>query len=137
MNMRKSQTRQASVESRMQSLLIRERLLCRPRQARPCVRLKIPMHAWYRTGARAHGAPPLQGAPSASNLFQHHGVQKLVSITILQEHTCLRYAQDSSWREDNRRVSNSDRVCRIAELAMRRGKSVDFTSYWQRHVKDA
>ena len=36
----------------------------------------------------------------------------------------LRYAQESSWREDNRRVSNGDQVSRIAALAMKRGKSV-------------
>jgi hypothetical protein len=48
----------------------------------------------------------------------------------------LRYAQESSWREDNRRVSNRDQVNRIAALAMKRGKSVDFTGYWQRHLSD-
>jgi hypothetical protein len=44
----------------------------------------------------------------------------------------LRYAQESSWREHNRRVSNGDHVSRIAALAM--GKSGDFAGYWQRHV---
>jgi hypothetical protein len=29
----------------------------------------------------------------------------------------LRYAQESSWREDNRRVSNGDQVSRVAVLA--------------------
>jgi transposase-like protein len=47
----------------------------------------------------------------------------------------LRYAQESSWREDNRRVSNGDQVSRVASLAMKRGKSVDFTGYWQRHIE--
>ena len=46
----------------------------------------------------------------------------------------LRYAQKSSWREDNRRVPNGDQVSRVAALAMKRGKSVDFTGYWQRHI---
>lgn len=46
----------------------------------------------------------------------------------------LRYAQESSWREDNRRVSNGDQVARIAALALEKKKSVDFTGYWQRHV---
>jgi hypothetical protein len=46
----------------------------------------------------------------------------------------LRYAQESSWREDSRRVSNGDQVSRVAALAMKRVKSVDFTGYWQRHV---
>jgi hypothetical protein len=32
----------------------------------------------------------------------------------------LRYAQESSWREDNRRVSNGDQVNRIRPLAMKR-----------------
>jgi hypothetical protein len=39
----------------------------------------------------------------------------------------LRYAQEPSWREDNRRQSNGEQVNRIAALAMKRGKSVDFT----------
>ena len=42
----------------------------------------------------------------------------------------LRYAQESSWREGNRRQSNGEQV------AMKRGKSVDFTGYWQRHIAD-
>jgi hypothetical protein len=46
----------------------------------------------------------------------------------------LRFAQESSWREDNRRVSNGDHVSRVAALAMKRGRSVDFTGYWQRHI---
>jgi hypothetical protein len=37
----------------------------------------------------------------------------------------LRYAQESSWREDNRRVSNGEQVSRIAALALKPGKSVD------------
>lgn len=48
----------------------------------------------------------------------------------------LRYAQESSWREDNRRVSNGDQVERVASLAMKRVRSVDFTGYWQRHVQE-
>jgi hypothetical protein len=38
-------------------------------------------------------------------------------------------AQESSRREDNRRVSNDDRVSRVAALAMKRGKTVDFSCY--------
>jgi len=47
----------------------------------------------------------------------------------------LRYAQESSWREDNRRVTNGEQTRNVAALAMRRGPSVDFSGYWQRHVK--
>jgi hypothetical protein len=49
----------------------------------------------------------------------------------------LRYAQESSWREDNRRVTNGEQTRNVAALAMRRGPSVDFGGYWQRHVKAA
>jgi hypothetical protein len=46
----------------------------------------------------------------------------------------LRYAQESSWREDHRRVSNGDQTYRLARLAMRKHVSPDFTGYWQRHI---
>jgi transposase-like protein len=45
----------------------------------------------------------------------------------------LRYAQEASWREDNRRASNGDQVNRLAGLAMKQKPSVDFSGYWQRH----
>ncbi len=46
----------------------------------------------------------------------------------------LRYAQEATWREDNRRVDNGSQVHQLARLALGRGKSVDFTGYWQRHL---
>jgi transposase-like protein len=49
----------------------------------------------------------------------------------------LRFAQEASWREDNRRLSNGDQVSRVAGLAMKSKASPDFTGYWQRHVKTA
>jgi hypothetical protein len=45
--------------------------------------------------------------------------------------------QETGWREDNRRVSNSDQVRRVATLALRRKPSVDFSGYWQRHIRQA
>ena len=45
----------------------------------------------------------------------------------------LRYAQEASWREDNRRVPNGDQVSRVAGLALASKPSVDFTGYWQHH----
>jgi len=47
----------------------------------------------------------------------------------------LRYAQEASWREDNRRISNGEQVQRVAGLAMVASRSADFCGYWQRHVK--
>jgi transposase-like protein len=49
----------------------------------------------------------------------------------------LRYAQEAAWREDNRRVANGEQTRNVAALAMKRGPSVDFSGYWQRHVKAA
>jgi transposase-like protein len=48
----------------------------------------------------------------------------------------LRYAQEASWREDNRRVPNGDQVSRLTGLALTQKPSVDFSGYWQRHVSD-
>jgi transposase-like protein len=48
----------------------------------------------------------------------------------------LRYAQEASWREDNRRVSNGEQATRVTGLALANKPSVDFTGYWQRHVKE-
>jgi hypothetical protein len=44
----------------------------------------------------------------------------------------LRYAQEASWQEDNRRI-NGAQVERLAGLAMKRKPSVDFSGYRQRH----
>ncbi|NEU12819.1 IS1595 family transposase [Methylobacterium sp. BTF04] len=49
----------------------------------------------------------------------------------------LRYAQEASWREDHRREASGAQYERVAELAMKRGPSVDFCGYWQRHLKAA
>ncbi len=48
----------------------------------------------------------------------------------------LRYAQERSGRGDNGRLSNGEQVNRLAALSLKRGKSVDFGGYWQRHSKD-
>jgi hypothetical protein len=46
-----------------------------------------------------------------------------------------------SWLEictanSNGRLSNGEQVNRLAALSLKRGKSVDFAGYWQRHSKD-
>jgi len=45
----------------------------------------------------------------------------------------LRYAQEASWREDNRRQSNGEQINQLAGLALKAKPSVDFGGYWQRH----
>ena len=49
----------------------------------------------------------------------------------------LRYAQEASWREDNRRSSNKEHVNHLAGLAITHKPSVDFKGYWQRHAQQA
>lgn len=49
----------------------------------------------------------------------------------------LRYAQESAWREDARRTDNGAQVRRVTELALKRGPSVDFGGYYQRHHRAA
>jgi transposase-like protein len=44
----------------------------------------------------------------------------------------VRYAQESAWREDHRRVANGTQVRAVATLAMAAPISVDFCGYWQR-----
>jgi len=46
----------------------------------------------------------------------------------------LRYAQESSWREDNRRVANGEQVRRITGLALTSKPSAEFCGYYQRHI---
>lgn len=46
----------------------------------------------------------------------------------------VRYAQESAWREDHRRVANGTQVRGVAGLAMAAPVSVDWCGYWQRHL---
>jgi hypothetical protein len=45
----------------------------------------------------------------------------------------VRYAQESAWREDHRRMDNGRQVQTVSGLAMKAPMSVDWCGYWQRH----
>jgi transposase-like protein len=47
----------------------------------------------------------------------------------------IRYAQESAWREDHRRVSNGHQVQNVMALAMASRPSVDWCGYWQRAAR--
>ena len=49
----------------------------------------------------------------------------------------VRYAQESAWREDHRRVDNGRQTMSLAGLAMMAPTSVDWCGYWQRSAKAA
>ena len=80
----------------------------------------------YSTGAGVYtnGAESFFSRMRRAEIGHHHHI----AGTYL-----LRYAQESSWREDHRRISNGDQVTRLAGLAMSKRVSPDFTGYWQRH----
>jgi transposase-like protein len=45
----------------------------------------------------------------------------------------LQYMRELAWREDHRRDSTGMQVRTLVRLVVRRGPSVDFCGYWQRH----
>jgi transposase-like protein len=47
----------------------------------------------------------------------------------------IRYAQESAWREDHRRVDNGTQVKAVATLAMAAPVSGDWCGYWQRAMR--
>jgi hypothetical protein len=49
----------------------------------------------------------------------------------------VRYALESAWREDHRRMDNGRQVKAVARLAMHAAVSVDWSGYWQRARKAA
>ena len=47
----------------------------------------------------------------------------------------IRYAQESAWREDHRRVANGTQVRAVSRMAMAAPTSVDWCGYWQRAAR--
>ena len=47
----------------------------------------------------------------------------------------LRYAQEASWREDNRRVSNGEQYLMIASAALAHPVSRQWKGYWRRSIR--
>jgi hypothetical protein len=45
------------------------------------------------------------------------------------------YADEMSWREDNRRKSTSELYLAIADAALKHGVSRQWKGYWQRQAK--
>ena len=85
------------------------------------------LQAYSADGACTNGAKLFFSRLRRSELGHHHHIAGAYLV---------RYAQEASWREDNRRMANGDQVQAISGLAMKRGKSVGFTGYWQRHLAE-
>lgn len=79
----------------------------------------------YSTGAGVYtnGAESFFSRMRRGEIGHHHHVAGQYLI---------RYAQESAWREDYRRLDNGRQVQQISGLAMACKPSVDFAGYWQR-----
>jgi transposase-like protein len=79
----------------------------------------------YSTGAGVYtnGAESFFSRTRRGEIGHHHHVAGPYLV---------RYAQESAWREDHRRVDNGHQVIAVSGLAMRAPTSVDWCGYWQR-----
>jgi transposase-like protein len=82
----------------------------------------------YSTGAGVYtnGAESFFSRMRRAEIGHHHHIAGQYLI---------RYAQESAWREDYRRLDNGRQVQQIAGLSMACGPSVDWSGYWQRAAK--
>jgi hypothetical protein len=70
---------------------------------------------------------------SSRGIFQPHAPRQGRQSPPIARAYLLRYAQEASWREDDRRLSNGEQVNRLAGLVS--SKAVcGFRGYWQRHI---
>jgi hypothetical protein len=76
-----------------------------------------------RTGVYRNGAESFFSRMRRAELGHHHHVAGPYLV---------RYAQESAWREDHRRMDNGHQVMAVSGLAMRAPTSVDWCGYWQR-----
>jgi transposase-like protein len=80
-------------------------------------------HGYSIAGACTNGAESYFSRLRRAELGHHHHIAGPY---------LLRYAQESAWREDLRRVSNGEQADGVVGLAMACPPSVDFCGYWQR-----
>src|SRR5208282_3595100 len=80
--------------------------------------------AYSLNGVYSNGAESFFSRLRRAEMGYHHHVSGPYLV---------RYAQESAWREDKRRVSNGDQVQVAVSLALASRPSSDFCGYWQRH----
>ena len=76
-----------------------------------------------QSGVYTNGAEEFFSRMRRAEIGHHHHIAGTYLI---------RYAQESAWREDHRRVANGTQVKAVATLAMAAPTSVDWCGYWQR-----
>ena len=72
----------------------------------------------------------------AEEFFSRMRSAEIGIITTLPVRTFCGMLKRGLGEGDNRRLSNGEKVNRLAALSLKRGKSVDFGGYWQRRSKD-
>ncbi len=78
------------------------------------------------SGVYTNGAEGFFGRMRRAEIGHHHHIAGSYLI---------RYAQEASWREDNRRVANGNQTRNVVALALASRPSVDWSGYWQRAAK--
>jgi transposase-like protein len=84
--------------------------------------------AYSLDGVYSNGAESFFSRMRRAEIGHHHHIASQYLI---------RYAQESAWREDHRRVPNGTQVRALTGLAMAAPTSVDWCGYWQRSRKAA
>ena len=77
-----------------------------------------------RSGVYTNGAEEFFSRMRRAEIGHHHHIAGKYLV---------RYAQESAWREDHRRMDNGSQATAVARLAMATSVSVDWCGYWQRH----
>ena len=94
------------------------------------------LHAKYEMGRIDHSKLYSDGAGTYTNGAEEF-FSRLRRAEIGHHHHIagaylVRYAQESAWREDHRRLDNGRQVNSVATLAMAAATSVDWCGYWER-----
>ena len=76
-----------------------------------------------RSGVYTNGAEEFFSRMRRAEIGHHHHIAGAYLV---------RYAQESAWREDHRRMDNGRQVRAVSKLAMAAPTSVDWCGYWQR-----
>ena len=76
------------------------------------------------SGVYTNGAEEFFSRMRRAEIGHHHHIAGVYLV---------RYAQESAWREDHRRMDNGRQVNAVAGLAMHAATSIDWCGYWQRN----
>lgn len=87
--------------------------------------------------ASSVASPVEPGIPPLWRMVEEIGIWQPAASIVCAACANIPYAQESAWREDARRVYNGAQVRRVTQLAISSKAEVDFSGYYQRHVKAA